>query len=671
MSSGSKTPPATAFLRKNIEDEDAAAVEAVSNLRLPIMNSNTADNGDVASDNSNSKIPYRGFGNSYVEPTETTTAATTTPTTTRRNFGSRLRNLFSPRNADVQTLLGKLDIQFKKVDMLMEVEQQKDEYDGSGIKDRNDPTHPLNNSALMSDIHYVGRSALDSSIVELSSFLTQRDRFGCITELWLNNNLISDDGASSIAALLQSPSCALVELWLGDNQIGAVGTAEIAAALSTNERSKLKCLGLYKNPIENGGANCLAQMLRTNHTLSTVDVHGCLYDGKKNDTVVESYGCRVVTATDGTEYVAKVVASDPQDKAGYVTDSRLIDAIKTYTTFNRIDPTREQVIRGLSSSSVNGQGALVGSKLDGSTKNERQHRTIVSTFLSDLCHKPSNEKLTDDEKRKWKECEWERLYEEIERARAAARIMAERLQIKTVEEINEEELFGDETDEKQRSVGNNSEDFEEEMLGRELDNEVVRTETKSLRDLKIGITGCPSPRKGKKVISAGSRPLENTPDAEEEKPPQSQMDDEVEATSDEVETQGMSDATLRLMKMVDYLESVQKDETANLDAGSKGKSDNDDNNENEVVGSAKEAKDLEKLEVDTSLLSLSRVSTLGSDNDPEEAEEDSPTQMYHKSESMDDYEYEKSFQASKATLSSAMDFLKELSDHDSTEKSDS
>eukprot|EP00985_Skeletonema_marinoi_P005625 scaffold2441_cov102-Skeletonema_marinoi.AAC.3 len=398
-------------------------------------------------------------------------------------------------------------------------------------------------------------------------------------------------------------------------------------------------------------------MLRTNHTLSTVDVHGCLYDGKKNNTILESYGCKVVTATDDTEYVTKVVESDPQDKAGYVTDSRLIDAIKTYTTFNRIDPTREQVIRGLSSSSANGQGALVGSKLDGSTKNERQHRTIVSTFLSDLCHKPSNEKLTDDEKRKWKECEWERLYEEIERARAAARIMAERLQIKAVEEINEEDLFGDER-------------REEEMLGRDLDNEVVRTETKSFRDLKIGITGCPSPRKGKTVTSGGSRPLENTPDAEEEKPPQSQMDDELEATSDEVETQGMSNATLRLMKMVDYLESVH-DGNANLDAGSKGKSDNDDNNENEVVGSVKEAKDLEKLEVDTSLLSLSRVSTLGSDNDPEEAEEDSPTHMYHKSESMDDYEYEKSFQASKATLSSAMDFLKELSDHDSTEKSDS
>ncbi len=475
MSTDSKTPPSTAFSRKNIEDEEVAAdttVEAENNMRLPKMMSDEAKKNDEApvgsSSGSSSEIPYRDFGNSSVlQPTATATTPTTTaaaasPIPTRRNFGSRLRNLFSPRKADVQTLLTKLDIQMKRVDMLMEVEQQKDEYDGSGIKDRNDPTHPLNNSTLMSEIHYVGRSALDSSVIELSSFLTQRDRFGCITELWLNNNLISDDGASSIAAFLQSPSCALVELWLGDNQIGPVGTAEIAAALSTNERSKLKCLGLYKNPIENGGANCLAQMLRTNHTLSTLDVHGCLYDGKKNNTVVESYGCRVVTSSEGTEYVAKVVASDPDDMVGYVTDSRLIDSIKTFTTFNRIDPTREQVIRGLSSSSANGQGAFVGSKLDSSTKNESQHHTIVSTFLSDLCNKPSNEKLTNDEKRKWKECEWERLYVEIERARAAARIMAERLQIKAAEEINEKELFGDdEIDEKQKSI---EKDPEKEMV---------------------------------------------------------------------------------------------------------------------------------------------------------------------------------------------------------------
>jgi hypothetical protein len=517
-SSSSKPPPATAFLRKHThsdEDEQAAApnkaVEVVSNLleglvgsttsspaaeddtsvksgssmkhrkessyekRLPKMIYNTTENNNddeassVGSSNSNNRIiPYRGFGNSYIQPTSTTTttAATVAPIPTRRKLGSRLRNLFSPRSTDMQLLLAKLDTQFQKLDMLMEFEQQKDEYDGSGIKDRNDPTHPLNNSELLSDIHFVGRSAMDSSIVELSSFLTRRDMFGCITELWLNNNLISDDGASSIAALLQSPSCALVEVWLGDNRIGPVGTAEIAAALSTNERSRLKCLGLYKNPIENGGANCLAQMLRTNHTLSTVDVHGCLFDEKKNSTVVvESYGCRVVTAPDGTEYVAKVVATNPEEKAGYVTDQRLIDAIKTFAAFNRIDPTREQAIRGLSSSNVNNQGAFVGSKLNGSTKNERQHHTIVSKFLSDLCNQPPNEKLTNDEKRKWKECEWERLYVEIERARAAARVMADRLQIKALDEINEEDLFGDdEEDEKSRRVSDDSEEFEEERV---------------------------------------------------------------------------------------------------------------------------------------------------------------------------------------------------------------
>jgi hypothetical protein len=207
-------------------------------------------------------------------------------------------------------------------------------------------------------------------------------------------------------------------------------------------------------------------MLRTNHTLNTVDVHGCLFDEKKKSTVVESYGCRVVTATDGTEYVAKVVATNPEEKAGYVTDQRLIDAIKTFAAFNRIDPTREQAIRGLSSSNANGQGAFVGSTLKASTKNERQHHTIVSKFLSDLCNQPPHEKLTNDEKRKWKECEWERLYVEIERARAAARVMADRLQI-TLDEMNGEDLFGDEDDKKKRhDDDDDSDEFEEEMVRR-------------------------------------------------------------------------------------------------------------------------------------------------------------------------------------------------------------
>ncbi len=434
--------------------------------RLPKLNYNNDDDADNNNDETttSSAIPYRGFGsnnndiNSSAISTEGTAVATSTsssvPTRRRRYFGTMIRNLFTPQGTDMQLLLTKLDTQFSKLDMLMEVEQQKDEYDGSGIKDRDDPTHPLNSAELISDIHYVGRSADDVSIIELSNFLTNRDRFGCITELWLNNNLISDDGAASIASFLQLPSCALVELWLGENQISPVGCAEIAASLSTNEYTKLKCLGLYKNPIENGGANCLAQMLRNNHTLSTVDVHGCLYDGKKRSTVVESYGCRVVTASDGTEYVASVVASNPEEKVGYATDQRLFDAIKTFAAFNRINPTREQAIRGLSSSNANGQGTFVGS-------------TIVSAFLTDLCNQPPNEKLTDGEKRKWKECEWERLYVEIERARAAARAMADRLQIEALDNISEENFFDDEGDDDGKSEGrasDGSDGIEEERV---------------------------------------------------------------------------------------------------------------------------------------------------------------------------------------------------------------
>lgn len=191
---------------------------------------------------------------------------------------------------------------------------------------------------------------------------------------------------------------------------------------------------------------------------------------------------------------------------------------------------------------------------------------------------------------------------------------------------------------------------------------MVRTEAKSLRDLKIGITGCPSPRRGNVATkSGGSRPLETIPDDVEEEtpPPQSQTNDEV--TSDEVGKQGMSDATLRLMKMVDYLENVQKDGKANLDDSSRAQSDGDngaDDDENEVVGEVDEANELAKLEVDMRY-TLSPMSTLGSNNEPILEE---TVGKYRRSDSTD--EYEKSFQASKATLSSAMDFLKELSDHD-------
>jgi hypothetical protein len=267
-------------------------------------------------------------------------------------------------------------------------------------EDLKDPRHPLNNPKLITEVHFVGRMATDSCIVELSTLL-KNDHLGSITELWLNNNLISNDGAASIASFLETPSCALVELWLGDNRIGPTGAALLAAALSNN--TKLKCLGLYLNPIGNGGASTLAQMLRKNHTLSTLDIHGCGNHGKNNE-VLEGYGCKVVKAKDGTEYVATALIPRGDVNEGIVTDQRMLDAIQTFVAFNRIDPTREQAIRGF-------------------VTRGQQDKKNVAGFISKLGSKPPKEKLSDEEKTCWKNCEWERLYMELEEARAVKEIL--------------------------------------------------------------------------------------------------------------------------------------------------------------------------------------------------------------------------------------------------------
>jgi hypothetical protein len=298
--------------------------------------------------------------------------------------------------------------------------------------------------------------------------------FGAITELWLSNNLISDAGAESIAKYLELPRCPVVELWLGQNHIGPGGTALISAALSSNGKSRLKCLGLNQNPIENGGANCLAQMLRGNHTLVTVDLHGCMYSqksGREEDEV--EYGCKVIKS-DGNEYIAKIDPSTSEEKAGYVTDKRLLDSITTFSAFNKINPTREQAIRGLM---LRNRRAKAGVKAAqdaeaGDNGKASKHEALVSAFLSHLCTLPSTECLTDEEKKRWKDCEWERLYTEIERVRNARSALEQRLSIHdkedehSVEEDDEEENSGqgllDESGEK------------DERLGRNLDDEVVQ-----------------------------------------------------------------------------------------------------------------------------------------------------------------------------------------------------
>ena len=144
-------------------------------------------------------------------------------------------------------------------------------------------------------------------------------------------------------------------------------------------------------------------MLRKNHTLSTLDIHGCGSSGR-GDEVLEGYGCKVIKVKDGTEYVATAVAQRGEDDERLVTDQRWLDAIQTFVAFNRIDPTREKAIRGF-------------------VTRRQQNHTRVSEFISELSGKPPKEKLSDEEKETWKNCEWERLHNDLEGARAARALL--------------------------------------------------------------------------------------------------------------------------------------------------------------------------------------------------------------------------------------------------------
>lgn len=286
--------------------------------------------------------------------------------------------------------------------------------------------------------------------------------FSLRLQLWLSNNQICDSGAESLAQYLEMPRCPIQELWLGQNDIGPNGVALISAALSSNKRSRLKCLGLNQNPIENAGAGCLAQMLRKNHTLITVDVHGCIFDTNAS-YVEEAYGCKVIKMSDGKEYVARVDTSTAEERGGYVTDQRLLDAIATFSAFNKINPTREQAISGLNLRNRRAKAASSKAQQDSgfTNANEEEEDTMITSFISQLRSLPLAEQLTDEERSRWKDCEWERLYVEIERARVARSRLADRLEIHTSDSI---ENFAVEPDKEDMHDDAVDED-EEEILG--------------------------------------------------------------------------------------------------------------------------------------------------------------------------------------------------------------
>ena len=87
----------------------------------------------------------------------------------------------------------------------------------------------------------------------------------------LGNNIVGDEGAEKIAALIQSESSpAIKTYYLAGNCFTAKGTAKLGAALRQNQT--VESLWLKRNPLKAEGVAQIAQMLEVNQSLQTLDL---------------------------------------------------------------------------------------------------------------------------------------------------------------------------------------------------------------------------------------------------------------------------------------------------------------------------------------------------------------------------------------------------------------
>jgi len=87
----------------------------------------------------------------------------------------------------------------------------------------------------------------------------------------LGNNIVGDEGASKIAALIKSKSSpAIKTYYLAGNCFTARGAAQLGNALKQN--NSIESLWLKRNPLKAEGVGQIAQMLEVNRGLRTLDL---------------------------------------------------------------------------------------------------------------------------------------------------------------------------------------------------------------------------------------------------------------------------------------------------------------------------------------------------------------------------------------------------------------
>jgi hypothetical protein len=90
-----------------------------------------------------------------------------------------------------------------------------------------------------------------------------------VTEVHLDGNKIDDAGAQAVAELLAVKDSKLVSVNLTDNEVGDAGASAVARSLAT---SGVRQLLLGNNNIGNGGAQTIADVLKSNHSVTSVQL---------------------------------------------------------------------------------------------------------------------------------------------------------------------------------------------------------------------------------------------------------------------------------------------------------------------------------------------------------------------------------------------------------------
>lgn len=168
-----------------------------------------------------------------------------------------------------------------------------------------------------------------------------------VKRLLLGNNIIGDGGAAAIAAFLRERSDSPLDCWyIAGNQIGPEGIRHVCAALA--EDTRVTSLWLKRNPLKPAGMRPIAELLRTNKTLTVLDLVNCglLDDGLT--TVLDALSGPHANTTLRHLYIGTngITAASAPRIAAFLADDCKLESL--FLSCNRLgDDGVAEVARGL------------------------------------------------------------------------------------------------------------------------------------------------------------------------------------------------------------------------------------------------------------------------------------------------------------------------------------